>query len=39
MASKSFTPERVMAHLRQTEVATTEGKSLPAACKEAGISQ
>lgn len=39
MARKSFTPEQVVACLRQIEVATIEGKSLPAACKEACISQ
>lgn len=39
MARKSYTPEQVVARLRQIEVAMSEGKSLPAACKEAFISQ
>ncbi len=39
MARKSFSPEQVVASLRQIGVATVEGKSVPAAYKEACISQ
>ncbi len=39
MARRSFTPEEVVACLRQIEVATGQGKGLPVACREAGISQ
>ena len=38
MPKKSFTPEEVVACLRQIEVATGQGKGLPVACREAGIS-
>ena len=37
MAKKRFSPERVVAKLRQIEVLTAAGKALPLACKEAGI--
>ena len=37
MAKKRFSPEQVVAKLRQIEVLTASGKSIPLACKEAGI--
>ena len=37
MAKKRFSPEQVVAKLRQIELRTAGGKSLPQACKEAGI--
>ena len=37
MAKKRFSPEQVVAKLRQIEVLAAAGKALPLACKEAGI--
>ena len=37
MAKKRFGPEQVVAKLRQIEVLQASGKSIAAACKEAGI--
>ncbi len=37
MAKKRFSPEQVVAKLRQIEVFTAGGKALPLACKDAGI--
>ena len=37
MAKKRFGREQVVAELRLIEVLTTEGKALPLACSEAGI--
>ena len=37
MVKKRFGPEQVVAKLRQIEVLQASGKSIPAACKEAGI--
>lgn len=37
MARKKFSPEQVVAKLRQIEVLTAGGKSIPLACKEAGV--
>ena len=33
-----FTPEQILAKLRQIEVSIAQGKSVPVACREAGIS-
>lgn len=38
MAKKVFTPEQIVIKLRQIEVATAQGKSVPLACRDAGIS-
>jgi transposase-like protein len=38
MPRKVFTPEQIVAALRQIEVAIAQGKSTPIACREAGIS-
>ena len=38
MPRKVFTPEQIVAALRQIEVAIAQGKSTPMACREAGIS-
>jgi len=38
MAKKGFTAEQIVAKLRQIDVLTGQGKMLPQACKEAGIS-
>lgn len=38
MARKVFTPEQIVATLRQIEVSIAQGKSTPIACREAGIS-
>ena len=37
MPKKVFTPEQIFAKLRQIEVSITQGKSVPVACREAGI--
>jgi transposase-like protein len=37
MPKKTFTPEQIVAKLRQTEVLMSQGKTVPQACKEAGI--
>jgi len=38
MPKKRFSPEQIVTMLRQIEVATTQGKSISIACREAGIS-
>jgi len=37
MPKKTFTPEQIVATLRQIEVMLSQGKTVPLACKEAGI--
>lgn len=37
MPKKTFTPEQIVAKLRQIEVLVSQGKTVPLACKEAGI--
>ena len=37
MPKKAFTPEQIVAKLRQIEVLVSQGKTVPLACKEAGI--
>jgi putative transposase len=37
MPKKTFTPKQIVAKLRQIEVLMSEGKTVPLACKEAGI--
>jgi transposase-like protein len=37
MPKKTFTPEQIVAKLRQIEVLVSQGKTIPVACKEAGI--
>ncbi len=37
MANKKFSPEQAVAKLRQIKVLKAAGKSIPQACKEAGI--
>jgi len=37
MPKKSFTPEQIVGKLRQIEVIVGQGKTVPLACKEAGI--
>ena len=37
MAKKTFTPEQIVGKLRQIEVLVSQGKTVPVACKEAGI--
>ena len=37
MPKKTFTPEQMVAKLRQIEVLVSQGKTVPLACKEAGI--
>ena len=39
MPKKSFSPEQIIAKLRQIEVLVAQGKSVAIACKEAGISE
>ncbi len=39
MPKKTFTPEQIVAKLRQIEVLLSQGKTVPLACKEAGIAQ
>jgi putative transposase len=38
MPKKRFSAEQIVLLLRQIEVATEQGKSIPVACREAGIS-
>ena len=37
MPRKTFTPEQIVGKLRQIEVLVSQGKTVPAACKEGGI--
>jgi transposase-like protein len=37
MPKKAFTPEQIVPKLRQIEVLVGQGKTVPLACKEAGI--
>jgi len=37
MPKKTFTPEQIVAKLRQVEVLLSQGKTVPLACKEIGI--
>ena len=39
MPKKGFSPEQIVAVLRQIEVGMAQGKATPVACREAGISQ
>ena len=39
MPKKTFTPEQIVEKLRQIEVLLSQGKTVPLACKEAGIAQ
>jgi putative transposase len=39
MPRKGFGSEQIVAKLRQIEVLTGQGKSLAAACKDAGVSE
>jgi len=37
MPKRTFTPEQIVGKLRQIEVPLSQGKTVPLACKEAGI--
>jgi hypothetical protein len=37
MARRKYTPEQIIGILRQVEVAVSNGRSTPQACREAGI--
>jgi len=37
MPKKIFAPEQIVTKLRQIDVLVSQGKTVPAACKEAGI--
>jgi transposase-like protein len=37
MPKRTFTPEQIVAKLRQIDVLLSQGKTVPQACKEAGI--
>jgi transposase-like protein len=39
MPKKAFTPEQVVAKLRQIEVLLSQGKTIALACREAGITE
>ena len=39
MPKKTITPEQIVATLRQIEVLVSQGKTVPLACKEAGIAE
>jgi putative transposase len=39
MVKKTFTPEQIVAKLRQIEVLVSQGKTVPLASKEAGIAE
>ena len=37
MPKRTFTPEQIVSKLRQIQVTVSQGKTVPLACKEAGI--
>ena len=37
MPKKTFMPEQIVAKLRQIEVLVSQGKTVPVACREGGI--
>jgi putative transposase len=37
MPKKTFTPEQIVAKLREIEVLLSQGKTVPVACKDGGI--
>ena len=37
MPKKTFTPEQIVGKLRQIEILVGQGKTVPLACKESGI--
>jgi putative transposase len=37
MPNKTFTPEQIVAKLRQIDVLLSQGKTVPLPCKEAGV--
>jgi transposase-like protein len=37
MAKKGYTPEQIVGKLRQIEVLIGQGKTVPVACREAGL--
>ena len=37
MPKKTFTPEQIVGKLRQIEVLVGQGKTVPLACKESGV--
>ncbi len=39
MPKKRFTPDQIIAKLRQNEVQLAQGKSIALACKDAAISE
>jgi putative transposase len=39
MPKKTFTPEQIVATLRQIEVLVSQGQRVPLACREAGIAE
>ena len=39
MPNKTFTPEQIVGKLRQIEVLLSQGKTVPLACKEGGITE
>ena len=38
MARKNYTAEQIVSKLRQIEILSSQGKSIPQACQEAGVS-
>jgi putative transposase len=39
MPKKTFTPEQIVATLRQIEVLVSQGQKVPLACREVGIAE
>jgi hypothetical protein len=37
MPKKTFTPEQIVGKLRQIEVLVSQGKTVPLACKDSGV--
>lgn len=37
MGRKRYTPEQVIRHLRQAEVLSSQGRSVPEICREIGV--
>lgn len=39
MARKRYTPEQIIRHLRQAEVLSSQGRSVPEICREIGVTE
>ncbi len=39
MGRKRYTPEQIIRHLRQAEVLSSQGRSVPEICREIGVTE